>query len=789
MNLRATEYLTAAEDSTNVGADAQRGLVMAKQISQRRILPWWIGVGAILAASCTSASLGQILVDLTIDGPSTVAENSETQYSATAHFDDGSEFDVTIFCDWLVKPDTYASIDTFGRLTTLEVSEDQAIVLSASFTWRNVTLDASIDVTIIDVTKDPEGDPWPEWQRNASRLGRGNAIGPQTPSIAWSVRVDPSKVDGQQGATPVLDAQGRIFAAHHVGVAAVDSKTHEILWQFASDYASSGVSLWNGRLLFGTPDDVFYCVDADTGEEIWSVPAEPHPNRGSVVDANGVVYYPSQLNVLYARPAVDPSKVDGQQGATPVLDAQGRIFAAHHVGVAAVDSKTHEILWQFASDYASSGVSLWNGRLLFGTPDDVFYCVDADTGEEIWSVPAEPHPNRGSVVDANGVVYYPSQLNVLYARRVADGSEVWTHNHPAAFNSAPALDGLGQLYIGNIDLGQWLAFDTFNADIVWTFLSFHTPGTSPVENGRVYVASPGPRRLFCIDAVTGKEIWQFDTEFVTGGVAIGNDGTLYVNASGGSGWLFAVSPDGEEIWRYPITNQSLNHAHPTVLNADIVWTFLSFHTPGTSPVENGRVYVASPGPRRLFCIDAVTGKEIWQFDTEFVTGGVAIGNDGTLYVNASGGSGWLFAVSPDGEEIWRYPITNQSLNHAPIVDAVGNVYFCTYFANEFGWLHAVGADGKGLWVKEMPNQVSGSPMLAPDGTLYVVCRDKYLYAFKDPDVLGDLDGSGSVGAADLLALLASWGSCPDLPETCPADLDLDNIVGASDLLILLANWG
>ena len=49
----------------------------------------------------------------------------------------------------------------------------------------------------------------------------------------------------------------------------------------------------------------------------------------------------------------------------------------------------------------------------------------------------------------------------------------------------------------------------------------------------------------------------------------------------------------------------------------------------------------------------------------------------------------------------------------------------------------------------------------------------------------DLDGNGSVGASDLLSLLASWGPC----KGCPADFDGNGIVGASDLLALLANWG
>ncbi len=49
----------------------------------------------------------------------------------------------------------------------------------------------------------------------------------------------------------------------------------------------------------------------------------------------------------------------------------------------------------------------------------------------------------------------------------------------------------------------------------------------------------------------------------------------------------------------------------------------------------------------------------------------------------------------------------------------------------------------------------------------------------------DLDANGSVGASDLLSLLASWGSCKD----CPADFDGNGAVGASDLLALLFNWG
>jgi subtilisin family serine protease len=49
----------------------------------------------------------------------------------------------------------------------------------------------------------------------------------------------------------------------------------------------------------------------------------------------------------------------------------------------------------------------------------------------------------------------------------------------------------------------------------------------------------------------------------------------------------------------------------------------------------------------------------------------------------------------------------------------------------------------------------------------------------------DLGGDGSVGTADLLALLSAWGPNPGHP----ADFNGDGSVGTSDLLALLSNWG
>ena len=49
---------------------------------------------------------------------------------------------------------------------------------------------------------------------------------------------------------------------------------------------------------------------------------------------------------------------------------------------------------------------------------------------------------------------------------------------------------------------------------------------------------------------------------------------------------------------------------------------------------------------------------------------------------------------------------------------------------------------------------------------------------------GDLDGNGTIDAADLSLMLASWAQTASI-----ADIDFDGAVGASDLALLLAAWG
>jgi len=174
----------------------------------------------------------------------------------------------------------------------------------------------------------------------------------------------------------------------------------------------------------------------------------------------------------------------------------------------------------------------------------------------------------------------------------------------------------------------------------------------------------------------------------------------------------------------------------------------------------------------LYCFDAVSGARLWRFFLgDICAGAVAVGHDGTIYCGTEGGEGRLFAVTPDGQELWRY-LPSGYIMSPPIVAGDGTIYFTCYFWTgqvHLGWVYALRPDGTLLWLKQMPDALFASPMLAPDGTLYVVCDDKYLYAFHDP-MKGDLNCDFWVNFDDinpfvqLLADPAGWQVAhPDCP--------------------------
>ena len=106
-------------------------------------------------------------------------------------------------------------------------------------------------------------------------------------------------------------------------------------------------------------------------------------------------------------------------------------------------------------------------------------------------------------------------------------------------------------------------------------------------------------------------------------------------------------------------------------------------------------------------------------------------------------------------------------------------------------------DDDGDFGERVPLDLDLNPRFADDGsTLDTGCGvpvviDMGAYEFParavDPIRVGDVDGDGIVGFADLLGVLASWGN--DCGDCCLADVDYNGVVDFADLLSVIGAWG
>jgi outer membrane protein assembly factor BamB len=462
--------------------------------------------GALLLAVAPAS--GQRLVELRIDGPERVIERTTAQYRSFARFDNGDEYEVTLFTDWSLDRDFYASIDRFGRLTAGEVPGDVPVLVLAEFTWEDDTRDAMHAVTLFDVPEDDNVDPWPTWGRTTTRVGNTRTIGPRTPRIDWFIRTDFYPSGALIGASCSMDAHGRIFQGGLGGVTAVDSRTRQRLWVISNeDTVSSSPSVWEGRVYWGVTaaDRGLICSDATTAEELWRFNAPDGFNVSPCADGEGVVYFNDRRANVYARRADDGAEVW-----TVMLD-----------------------------DLCSCPLSLAERELLLGGVDTDVVALQPPNAEDPWEVDWFFRSGReitGNVVLTTAVAYLASYDRFLYAVDRADGSEIWRFNTEQANPGAVALGHDGTIYSGTEGNIGWLFAVSPAGKENWRLRLAGLASGSPVVagDGSIYITSSewtGQAYIGRVHAVhaDGSEMWvKVMPHAVRASPMLAPDGTLYV---------------------------------------------------------------------------------------------------------------------------------------------------------------------------------------------------------------------------------------------------------------------
>ncbi|HSW29143.1 MAG TPA: PQQ-binding-like beta-propeller repeat protein [Longimicrobiales bacterium] len=217
---------------------------------------------------------------------------------------------------------------------------------------------------------------------------------------------------------------------------------------------------------------------------------------------------------------------------------------------------------------------------------------------------------------------------------------------------------------------------------------------------------------------------------VEAGLAIGDDGTIYVSAAG---TLDALDRNGQPLWSvhtgktppstpaigrdgmiYVATPQPGASLMAVDRSGAIHWTLASLGTIISSPAigSDGTVYVASQDST-LYAV-APAGQIQWAFRARgaFQLSSPAIAQDASILVGSEDGR--LYAVSPQGTERWTFQ-TGGPIQSSPAIAPDGTVYF----GSHDGRLYALNPDGEARWAVTLGEQIWSSPAIGEDGTVYV----------------------------------------------------------------------
>ncbi len=323
---------------------------------------------------------------------------------------------------------------------------------------------------------------------------------------------------------------------------------------------------------------------------------------------------------------------------------------AHHAGTQQTPSPgavaSGKKVWSFGTgNIIESPVVVANGVVYFGSTDNNVYAVNAHNGDRVWSYGAGDAVQTGIAV-AGGAVYASSFEGDLFSLDASSGTKIWSY--PAQSVSAASVAVAdGTVYASGLGT-VIVALSVSNGTKKWDLGQDGEGMRGIALAGHVVYLGTSGGDVYALHGDGGKVIWSFPSNGeITSGVAFA-DGVVYAGSFGQSIYALDAS-NGHQAWTYQTGGQVASGI----------------------AVANGIVYAASDDGN-IYALSTSGGKVVWKLPTSGqVQSGIAVAN-GTVYAGDSSGN--LYAVNArNGHKIWEY--TTSAVIESGIAVANGIVYF------------------------------------------------------------------------------------------------------------------
>jgi outer membrane protein assembly factor BamB len=338
-------------------------------------------------------------------------------------------------------------------------------------------------------------------------------------------------------------------------------------------------------------------------------------------------------------------------------------------------------------------------------------------------------PVRSSAAIVSGQVFIGSNDGSLYALGLVDGRKAWTLKTEGAVESSPLVLE-GKVFVGSSD-GTLYALDT-HGKLVWKYATgekiLGAPNWLQNAGARLILVGSYDYRLHCVDAMTGKSNWVYETgNYINGSPAV----TLGAPASSpaSSGASNAPKSAGEDAGA-PMSHllgvfggcDGLLHVLALADGKEEKEIEAGAYIAGSVALAGGRAYFGQ-FENEFLCVDLNEGKIAWTFhDRNFpYFSSPAVTKEQVVF---GGRDKLLHCVKlQDGSPLWSFP-TKGKVDSSPVVCGEKVVV-----GSDDGRVYVVSLDkGKQLWSYEIGQPVGSSPAVA-DGKIVIGSDDGSVYCF------------------------------------------------------------
>jgi outer membrane protein assembly factor BamB len=363
-------------------------------------------------------------------------------------------------------------------------------------------------------------------------------------------------------------------------------------------HMDSSPAVFGSRVYVGSDDNKLYCINATTGNVIWSfndagfAAAWDSSPFIEVVGGQTVIFVGNGNNWFYAirDDGTAPFKLwmfnsGGAVVSSPVvMTVSGTeivIFGNNAIGLYALVASTGTLYPGWATNPFTDGglagtfissPAVLGSTIFVGNTNGKLYAINAGNGALLWSIPTgssiQSSPAVANVVVAGvptDLVFVGADDGKLRARVAASGVEKWTFSAAGAINSSPAIATIPSppvacapgpilaVIFGSQDDNVY-AVRASDGTFCWTFPSNGPDNfdSSPTISGQTVYIGSDDRSFYAININTGVWLWSFPAL-----AAVGDPDTTPNAAISGSTVYFgtkAVAPGGGSLYAFePMT--------------------------------------------------------------------------------------------------------------------------------------------------------------------------------------------------------------------------------------------